>query len=71
MRIFFVFLLFLAPLKADEFPKNPRPQRIQRRGRAAIDSSGNFIAYSMIAWGIGLGVTAAVLAGFFQGSSAD
>ncbi len=33
-----------------------------------MESSENVIAYSMIFWGVGIGVVAAVVAGMVQGS---
>ncbi|MEL7431182.1 MAG: hypothetical protein AAGI90_01445 [Chlamydiota bacterium] len=66
MRFIYALLILLSPLSAQNTYQATEMRTIKSRGEAAISSSTHLIAYSMVAWGVVLGVSAAVLAGLFQ-----
>ncbi|MEM8628703.1 MAG: hypothetical protein AAGF04_01330 [Chlamydiota bacterium] len=68
MRFLLAFFFLFSPLSAyNSYPPLDETM-LHTRGEAAISSSVNLVAYSMVAWGVIIGVSAAILTGVFQGS---
>jgi hypothetical protein len=69
LRVSLLFACITSSLTADELSDmNEDTERLWRRGVAAEDGAFTASANSMIAWGIGIGVAAAVLAIVIEGN---